>query len=77
MGLLKGDKIIILDNHKSHTFYQWKKENNELTVKKTDAAFLRETISYYQTAFDLFKNEGLKIKKESFISPNKLANKVN
>ena len=77
LGLLKGDKIIILDNHKSHTFYQWKKENNELTVKKTDSLFLRETISYYQTAFDLFKNEGLKIKKESFISPNKLANKVN
>ena len=76
LGLLKGDKIIILDNHKSHTFYQWKKENNELLQKKSDPEFLKETISYYQTAFDLFKNEGLKIKKESFISPNKLANKI-
>ena len=76
LGLLKGNQLLILNNHKKHTFYQWNKENNELTVKKTDSLFLRETISYYQTAFDLFKNEGLKIKTESFISPNKLANKV-
>ncbi|HEY9221348.1 MAG TPA: sulfatase-like hydrolase/transferase [Lutibacter sp.] len=76
LGLLKGDQLLILNNHKKHTFYQWNKENNELTVKKTDSIFLKETIAYYQTAFDLFKDESLKIKKESFISPNKLANKV-
>ncbi|MFZ2432232.1 MAG: sulfatase-like hydrolase/transferase [Lutibacter sp.] len=76
LGLLKGDRLLILNNHKKHTFYQWNKENNELTVKKTDSIFLKETISYYQTAFNLFKDESLKIKKESFISPNKLANKV-
>ena len=76
LGLLKGDQLLILNNHKKHTFYKWNKENNELTVKKTDSIFLKETISYYQTAFDLFKDESLKIKKESFISPNKLANKV-
>lgn len=77
LGLLKGDKLMILDNHKKHTFYQWNKENNELFVKKTDPEFLKETISYYQTAFNLFKNEGLKLTKKSFIAPNKLANKVN
>lgn len=76
LGLLKGDQLLILNNHKKHTFYQWNKENNELTIKKTDSIFLKETISYYQTAFDLFKDESLKIKKESFISPNKLANKM-
>lgn len=76
LGLLKGDQLLILNNHKKHTFYQWNKENNELTVKKTDSIFLKEAISYYQTAFDLFKDESLKIKKESYISPNKLANKV-
>ena len=37
--------------------------NNELISKKTDSLFLKETISYYQSAFDLFKNEGLKIKR--------------
>ncbi|NQV78862.1 MAG: sulfatase-like hydrolase/transferase [Lutibacter sp.] len=61
LGLLKGDKLLILDNHKSHTFYQWNSSTNELTVQKTDSLFLKETISYYQTAFDLFKSDGLKL----------------
>ena len=77
LGLLKSDKLMILDNHKKHTFYQWNKENGELTIRKTDPEFLKETISYYQTAFNLFKNQGLKLKKSSLISPSKLANKVN
>ena len=76
LGLLKGNKVLILDNHKKHTFYQWNKENNELTAKKTDPQFLKESISYYQTAFNLFKNGGLKLKKETFISTRKLAGKV-
>ncbi|WP_372793342.1 LTA synthase family protein [Lutibacter sp.] len=63
LGLLKGDKLLILDNYKGHTFYQWNSENNKLTIKNTDSLFLNETISYYQTAFDLFKNDGLKLKK--------------
>ena len=63
LGLLKDDKLLILDDHKNHTFYQWNSENNELTIKKTDSLFLKQTISYYQTAFDLFKNEGLKLEK--------------
>ncbi len=63
LGLLKGDKLLILDNYKGHTFYQWNSDNNELTIKNTDSLFLNETISYYQTAFDLFKNDGLKLKK--------------
>ena len=62
LGLLKGDDLLILDSHNNHKFYNWNSKNNELTVKKTDSLFLNETISYYQTAFDLFKNEGLKIK---------------
>jgi len=63
LGLLKGDKLLVLNNHKSHTFYTWNPKNNKLTIKKTDSTFLKETISYYQTAFDLFKNEGLKLEK--------------
>ena len=62
LGLLKNDELLILDSHNNHTFYKWKKENNKLTPQKTDSLFLKETISYYQTAFDLFKNKGLKIK---------------
>ena len=63
LGLLKGNKLLILDSHKNHSFYQWNSKNNELISKKTDSLFLKETISYYQTAFDLFKNEGLKIRR--------------
>jgi phosphoglycerol transferase MdoB-like AlkP superfamily enzyme len=76
LGLLKEDYVLILDNHKKHTFYQWNKENNELTAKKTDPEFLKETISYYQTAFNLFKNEGLKLKNKPAIATQKLASKV-
>jgi len=76
LGLLKGDKVLILDNHKKHTFFQWNKENDELIAQKTDSLFLKEAISYYQTAFDLFKNEGLKLKKEPHFTPHKLASKT-
>jgi len=61
LGLLKRNKLLILDSHKNHSFYQWNSKNNELINFKTDSIFLKETISYYQTAFDLFKNEGLKL----------------
>jgi len=63
LGLLKGNKLLILDSHKNHSFYQWNSKNNELITTKTDSTFLKETITYYQTAFDLFKNEGLKLDK--------------
>ncbi len=63
LGLLKGDKLLILDSHKNYTFYKWNSSTNKLKVQKTDSLFLNETISYYQTAFDLFKNNGLKLKK--------------
>ena len=61
LGLLKNDKLLILDNHKNHSFHLWDSKNNTLISKKTDSLFLKETISYYQSAFDLFKNEGLKL----------------
>tara|TARA_R110001583_G_scaffold83631_5_gene220744 strand:+ start:35850 stop:37814 length:1965 start_codon:yes stop_codon:yes gene_type:complete len=63
LGLLKQNKLLILNNQKSHTFYEWNSQNNKLIVKETDSLFLKEAISYYQTAFDLFKNGGLKLNK--------------
>lgn len=63
LGLLKQNKLLVLDSHKSHTFYDWNSKTNELMLKETDSLFLKEAISYYQTAFDLFKNEGLKLNK--------------
>ncbi|MFK5958933.1 MAG: LTA synthase family protein [Lutibacter sp.] len=61
LGLLKGNKLLILDSQKNYSFYQWNSKNNKLINTKTDSLFLKETIAYYQTAFDLFKNEGLKL----------------
>ena len=61
LGLLKGDRLLILDNHKNHTFYHWNSSTNELIAQKTNLLFLNEAVSYYQTAFDLFKNDGLKL----------------
>ena len=63
LGLLKDNHLVILNNHKGHNFYQTNPNNKQLISKKTDSLFLEETVSYYQTAFDLFKNNSLKIQK--------------
>ena len=61
VGLLKPNKLLILETQKHHSSYLWDKEKNKLTATKTDSIFLKETISYYQSAYELFKNGGLKI----------------
>ncbi len=63
LGLLKEGKLMVLNNNKDHTFYDWNSATNELTPLVSDPDFLKETITYYQTAYDLFKNNGLKIDK--------------
>ena len=62
VGLLKKGKLMLLEANKKHKNYNWNKEKNEISLVKTDSLFLNETISYYQSAFELFKNEKLKIK---------------
>ena len=62
VGLLKNERLLLLETNKQHSFYEWDKSKNEITPIKTDTLFLNETISYYQSAFELFKNEKLKIK---------------
>lgn len=64
LGLLKKDGLLILDNHKHHSFYKWNSSTDELKPQKTDLLFLNDAISYYQSAFTLFKNDGLKLKKQ-------------
>ncbi|MCI2228682.1 LTA synthase family protein [Polaribacter sp. MSW13] len=61
VGLLKPNKLLILETQKHHSTYQWNKKENKLTPIQTDSVFLKETISYYQSAYELFKNGGLKI----------------
>ncbi len=60
VGLLKKDKLLLLETNKKHKSYSWDKTKNEIVRTKTDSLFLNETISYYQVAFELFKSEKLK-----------------
>jgi phosphoglycerol transferase MdoB-like AlkP superfamily enzyme len=62
LGLLKGDKVMILGDQKKSHFYSWERTTNELTALAEDPEFLKETIAYYQVADYLFSNEGLKLK---------------
>lgn len=61
VGLLKPNKLLILETNKNHISYNWEKSKNMITPTETDSLFLNETISYYQSAYELFKNGGLKI----------------
>lgn len=62
LGLLKGDKVMVLSDQKVSNFYNWNRETNELFPLEEDNAFLKETISKYQTADYLFLNGGFKLK---------------
>jgi phosphoglycerol transferase MdoB-like AlkP superfamily enzyme len=65
LGLLKNNKIMILGDKKSANFYQWEKENNQLSLIKTDSSFLKQTISYYHSNDYFYKNDYLKLAKTS------------
>ncbi len=62
LGLLKGDKLTILSDQKQSDFYIWDKKDNSLKGMPTNTALLEETISFYQVADYLYRNNGLKIK---------------
>ena len=65
MALLKQDQLVVLETQKKHSTF--KANIKEHTLKKTslDTTLFKQTISYYQTAFDLFKKEELKTKNTS------------
>ena len=62
LGLLKGNKLMVLSDQKKTDFYQWESETNILTPIPEEEDFLNETVSYYQASDYLFHNEGLKLK---------------
>jgi len=61
LGFFKDDKLLVLNEKKDHTFFEWNETTNELVPKSTDKHLLEEAITYYQTAYDQFKNDGLKL----------------
>ena len=64
VGLLKPNRFLILETQKEHAVYNWNRKENTLTPTQTDNNFLKETISYYQSAYELFKNGSLKIEQK-------------
>lgn len=62
LGLLKGNKLMVLGDMKKSNFYSWDRESNELKSVPIDTTFFTETISYYQVSDYLYNNEGLKLK---------------
>ncbi len=58
--LMKDNKIMVLSDQKKQDFYTWNKKDNSLTPIEMDTNFLKETISWYQTADYLFTNKLLK-----------------
>lgn len=61
VGLLKPGKLLLLETQRGHVFYDWNQSKNEIIPTKTDSIILKETISYYQAAYEMFKNEKLKL----------------
>ena len=61
LGLLKGNKVMVLGDQKNANFYGWDPSDNSLKSIPTDRAFLDETISWYQVADFLYSNGGLKL----------------
>ncbi len=61
LGLLKGDKFMILGDKKSADYYRWSKENNQLSPIKNDSDFLKLTVAYYQSNDYYYNNNLFKI----------------
>jgi len=62
LGLLKGKKLMVLNEQSGYDFYNWNENDNSLKEIPLDNTFLDKAISYYQVADYLYRNEGLKIK---------------
>jgi len=61
LGLLKNHIFTQLNDRKQITQYRYDNTVNTLTVLKTkDSSLVNETISYYQTASNRFKNGKMK-----------------
>ncbi len=61
LGLLKGNKALILGTVKTANLYNWNKKTNDMNLLPMEKDFLEETISYYQSADYLYQNSLLKL----------------
>ncbi|EIJ37797.1 phosphoglycerol transferase family protein, alkaline phosphatase superfamily [Galbibacter orientalis DSM 19592] len=64
LGYLKDNKILILDEQKNANFYSWNPSDNSLTTIPSEESFEKKSISFYEVSDDLYRNEGLKLKRK-------------
>lgn len=64
LGYLKDNKVLILDEQENANFYSWNPKDNSLNAIPSEEEFDKKSISFYQVADALYRNEGLKIKKQ-------------
>ena len=62
VSLLKNNKLLVLETQKKYASYAYDREQNELYPMKNDSTLVKETVAYYQSAFELFKTGELKLK---------------
>ncbi|WP_243652187.1 LTA synthase family protein [Mariniflexile fucanivorans] len=62
LGLLKDRKLMVLSDQHEVNYYEWETDNDNLIPKPINASLLEETISFYQTADYLYRNNGLKLR---------------
>jgi phosphoglycerol transferase MdoB-like AlkP superfamily enzyme len=60
LAYMKNDSIIILGPQQRVETFKYKQSNNEQVSTKANQQLTNEAIAYYQTAYHLFKNNGLK-----------------
>jgi phosphoglycerol transferase MdoB-like AlkP superfamily enzyme len=63
LGLLKDKQLMILSDQRVVNYFEWETDNDNLLPKDIDATLLEETVSFYQVADYLYRNNGLKLKK--------------
>ena len=62
LGLLKDQQLMILSDQHIVNYYEWETDNDNLIPKAINTNLLEETISFYQAAAYLYRNNGLKLK---------------
>src|SRR5690606_33894990 len=62
LGLVKDNKVMILDELGEANFYSWNPADNALSSTPLNEGFMKKTVSYYEVADDLYESGGLKLK---------------
>jgi phosphoglycerol transferase MdoB-like AlkP superfamily enzyme len=60
LAYMKNDSLVILSPQQKVETFRYNKVTNEQTPAKDNEQLVKEAIAYYQTAYFLFKNNGLK-----------------